>query len=696
MKVILAEKPSVARTIAPIVGASTKKEGYLEGNNYQVTWAIGHLVQLSMPKTYGFEKWSLEHLPIIPNPFKLEILEDPGIRKQFHIIAGLFKGCSEIIVATDAGREGELIFRYIHQLAGVAESITIKRLWISDLTNSTIKKGLEQLRPIKEFDNIFKAAKARSEADWLIGINFTQGYTLACEKRKPLSIGRVQSATLRLIVDRYNENINFQSIPFFIPKITLEDATKPFVLSCEEKFKNWEVAEQILSGLKDSMSPPIESSDTLSKEKAPLLYDLTTLQRTANKVYGFTAKETLDTAQTLYERHKAITYPRTDSQYLAIVQKHEIVKTFENMANVSIRDTTTKSLKTTCINGVNDSLVFNNGKVTDHHAIIPTGKSILLNSLSENEKKLYLMIVQRFYQSFLPECEKTTRRLQTIIKERVFVATSKQILKKGWRVLSPEQELETMLPTLQPQESRKILDQDVHKGMTKPKPIYTESSLLGTMETAGQFVQDKALREGLKERGLGTPATRAATIETLIKREYVIRENGKLLPTELGVGLINSIKELSVCSPELTGDWEYKLKQVERGELGYNDFMKEIRSYVIHTFPKLLEAANMVKGLRTLEEIERDFSFGKCPKCSKGAIRKGKKSAYCTNWNSDPKCDFTIWITSFGKKLADSQIKSLVIKRETQRLKGFKSKAGKSYDAQLILDKEFKVKLIFQ
>ncbi|TXN37731.1 DNA topoisomerase III [Flagellimonas hymeniacidonis] len=696
MKVILAEKPSVARTIASVVGASTRKDGYFEGNDYQVTWAIGHLVGLSMPKAYGYEKWSLNHLPIIPQPFKLEIIEDPSIKKQFKVIESLFKNCKEIIVATDAGREGELIYRYIHLLAIPAENVTIKRLWISDLTDNTIRKGLEQLRPIAEFDLLYHAARARSEADWLVGINFTQGYTLASGKGKPLSIGRVQTATLRLIVDRYSEHTSFQSTAFFIPKITLEDPNKPFVLSCEEKYKDRASAELLLNDLKDSMSAPIESTNKVSREKAPLLYDLTTLQRTANKVYKYTAKQTLDTAQALYERHKLVTYPRTDSQYLTVIQKPEIIKTFEKMDTISIREITTDSLKETCIKGVTDNPVFNNGKVTDHHAIIPTGKTGRLDDLSEVEKNLYLMIVQRFYQSFLPDCEKTTRRLQTIIGEQFFNTSSKQTLKIGWRVLSPEGEPEAMLPTLQPKECRTILETVIHEGMTKPKPIYTESSLLGSMETAGQFVQDKSLREGLKERGLGTPATRAAIIETLIKREYIIRAKGKLLPTEIGAGLINSIKELSVCSPELTGDWEFKLKQVERGDLAYEEFMSEIRSYVNITFPKLLESAQMVKELQTSEEKERDFSFGSCPKCSGGEIRKGKKSAYCTNWNADPKCNFTIWLSSFGKKLTDTQVSNLIHKRETSKLKGFKSKAGKPFSAQLVLDSEFKVKLLFQ
>jgi DNA topoisomerase-3 len=695
MKTILAEKPSVARTIASVVGASHRKDGYMEGNGYQVTWAIGHLVGLSMPEAYGFDKWSLDHLPIVPEPFKLQVTDDPGIKKQFKVIKSLFNDSSQIIVATDAGREGELIFRYIHQLANPPKSIPIKRLWISDLTEATIKKGMEQLRPIAEFDRIYFAAKARSEADWLVGINFTQGYTLASKKYQALSIGRVQTATLRLIVDRYIENKAFQSKPFYVPKITLEDPGDPFELSCVQKFADRAEAEKIMNGFNGELSPIISRADKTTTEKPPLLYDLTTLQRTANKAYKYTAQQTLDVIQALYEKHKLVTYPRTDSQYLATNQKDEVGKIFDGIEGFNIQGTETDRLKDECLSNLDGSPLFNDGKVTDHHAIIPTGNNTELSSLSEMERNIFLMIIQRFFQSFLSDCIKANRRLSTFIGEHEFQAVSNQVVKIGWRLLSSKTEKEVALPETEEGAQRIISETSVHEGMTKPKALYSESSLLGIMETAGQLIQDKSLRESLKERGLGTPATRASIIETLIKRQYVVRDKAKLLPTELGSTLIGSIKDLSICSPELTGEWEFKLKQLERNESSYKGFIEEIKNYVCVEFPKLLESAKKVAEIQTPQELARNFSLGKCPKCASGEIKKGKQSYYCSNWNQDPKCDFTVWNSIAKKKVTDTLVKELIVKGSTKKLKGFTSKAGKKFEAKLVLDEEKKVKLSF-
>ena len=694
MKTILAEKPSVARTIAAVVGAYQRKDGYLEGNGYQVTWALGHLVGLSMPEAYGFKNWSLDHLPLIPQSFKLQVADDPGIKKQFKVIQSLFQNTNEIIVATDAGREGELIFRHIHQLAQPPKQMPIKRLWISDLTAATIRKGLSELRPISEFDCLYFAAKARSEADWLVGINFTQGYTVASAKDKPLSIGRVQTATLRLIVDRYLEHLGFQSKPFYVPRINLKHSTEPFTLSCETKFQDKTEAERLLDGLV-GQTVAILKEDKEVKEKPPLLYDLTTLQRTANKVHGFTAQQTLDAAQALYEKHKLISYPRTDSRYLAANQKEAVSKVFSSLPSLECNGVQTNTLTIVCIANIAENPVFNDGKISDHHAIIPTGTSIDLGVLGAIEKSVFLLIVQRFYQSFLSDCIKAQRKLIADIQDHTFSASCSQITTKGWRLLSPATDQEITLLDIPKDRKIPILEGFIHEGVTKPKPLFTESSLLGAMETAGQFVSDKSLRESLKERGLGTPATRASIIETLIKRVYINREKSKLIPSEIGIALIESLRNLSVASPELTGEWEYQLKRLERNELAYEAFMDNITSYVQETFPQVVAAAQKVAQLQTQEEQLRNQSFGPCPKCQTGDIRKGKKSFYCSHWNQDPKCDFTVWMSHCNKKLTDVQVVQLISTGETKKLKGFKSKAGKAFEAKLILDEAHKVKLSF-
>ncbi|MDC6367226.1 MULTISPECIES: type IA DNA topoisomerase [Flavobacteriaceae] len=693
MKTILAEKPSVAFSIASIVGASQKKEGYMEGNGYRVTWAIGHLVGLSMPLAYGHEKWSLDYLPIIPNPFKLHVSSAIGPNKQFQTIKTLFHESTEIIVATDAGREGELIFRYIHTLANTPSNIPIKRLWISDLTDATIKKGLRDLRPAADFDRLYFAAKARSEADWLVGINFTQGFTLASGKNKALSIGRVQTATLKLIVQRYLDDQRFRSTSFYVPMLSLENGEVSLKLSSEDKFEQKELAEHILLNVKGTLSPKITREDTLSSEKPPVLYDLTTLQRTVNKVYGYTAQQTLDMVQVLYEKHKVVSYPRTDSQYLANAQEKDVATVFDTLEGFSINGVVTDTLKKDI--AIEGNPVFNDKKVSDHHAIIPTGRSIDLSILKENERNVFLMIVQRFFQTFLPLCKKANRKLFFELNGHTFSASSTQIVELGWRILSPNDDTGNVLPELRQGTQLKIIDIEIHEGKTKPKPLFSDSSLLGAMETAGKLVSDPKIREGLKDRGLGTPATRAAIIETLIKREYVLRNKTKLIPTDMGCGLIDALGDLDICSPGFTGEWEYKLKQIERNELSYADFMLDIGSYVKRTFPSLLESASKVSQIKTPDEISKSFSYGKCPKCKQGEIRKGKKGAYCSNWNQEPKCDFSIWSVVANKKLTDIQITDLLVKRETRKLKGFKSKQGKSFDAQLVLDKDFKVKFSF-
>lgn len=693
--VILAEKPSVARDIAKIVGATQKKDGFLEGGNYKVTWAIGHLVGLAMPKSYGYENWDLSQLPIIPKPFKLEVTPDPGIRKQFKVIKELFSVSDQIIVATDAGREGELIFRYIYQIAKPSNSVEVKRLWISDLTEKTIKKGLQDLKPISHYDNLYYSGKARSEADWLVGINFTQAFTVASKKRKALSIGRVQTATLRIIVDRYVENSTFKKVLYYVPKITLSHNSPDFKMVSEEKYESKDVANQFLEGLKGTTTPPIKVNNKRISETPPVLYDLTTLQREANKMYGNTAKQTLDIAQSLYEKHKATTYPRTDSQHLADNQKEDVYEVFNAISDINIRAIELNDIKDVCLKNIPGSKVFNDSKVSDHHAIIPTTERIDIKNLNEKELQIYFMIVARFYQAFLDPCIKHTRSFNTVIKEVPFSSSTTEIINKGWRCLLPEKKEIEMLPDLADGAHKLIIHCQVDEGETKPKALFTENTLLAMMETAGKLVNHKALRETLKDKGLGTSATRAGIIETLIKRQYVLREKGKLIPTEIAIELIKAISHLSICSPELTGSIESKLNQIEKGTYNYSSFTEDMNAYVNELLPEIIKSGNDISKISTPGEKLKNVSFGSCPKCKNGEVRKGKKSTYCSNWNGDPKCDFGIWLNISGKSLSDTQIKELITKGSLNKIKGFKSKAGKNFEAGLKLDEAFKVNFVF-
>ena len=691
MKTIIAEKPSVARDIAKIVGASQRKDGYLEGNGHHVTWAIGHLVGLAMPKAYGHEKWELSTLPIVPEHFKLEVTNDPGIKKQLATIKELFSKTDEIIVATDAGREGELIFRYIYELTKPPIEPTIKRLWISDMTEKTIRKGLQELKPISDYDRLYHSGKARSESDWLVGINFTQAFTLASKKNKALSIGRVQTATLRLIVDRYNENTTFTSVPFYVPRIKLDHEGVEFQLSGEQKYDRENLALELLTGLKGTQTPPIAVSNKQSSEAPPFLYDLTTLQREANKMYGLTAKKTLDVAQSLYEKHKATTYPRTDSQYLATNQTEDVKEIFNSFPGFSVHGVELKPLVPDCLSNVNGNRVFNDAKISDHHAIIPTTTKVDLGNLGEEERQIYLMIVARFFQSFYLPCIKETRSFKTELRGLGFSATSTVVKEKGWRTLLPDpKESAPKLPDMPTGLQKIVLDSEVFRGQTKPKPIFNESTLLGAMETAGKFVQDRELKESLKEKGLGTSATRAGIIETLIKREYVQRQKKQLIPSEVAIGLIKSLSHLSICSPELTGEVEHKLNLMEKGSFDYSKFIKEMKEYVRSLLPDIIKSGESVSHIKTAEEKKASVDYGQCPKCKQGHIKKGKKAYYCTNWNAETKCDFTVWMTKSDKKLSDSQIKALIGKGKTGKIKGFKSKAGKTFDASLKLDTSFK------
>jgi DNA topoisomerase-3 len=608
MKVVIAEKPSVAREYARILGATQRREGYLEGNGYAVTWAIGHLVQLADAEAYGCEKWRLEDLPILPEPFQLAVTGDEGLRKQFNVIKDLFAKAEEIIVGTDAGREGELIFRYIYQVSGCDKPF--KRLWISSQTDAAIREGFRNLRPGTEYDNLYFAARSRSEADWLVGINATRALTLSARAKSVLSLGRVQTPVLAMICDRYLEHVNFKPEPYWLLSVTLSKDGQAFKARHPVVFKTAEEAE----ATRQKVEPTATCTKAETKkvfEGAPLLFDLTSLQQETNKRFGFSAQQTLDVAQALYERHKLITYPRTGSRYLTddlypkIPALLDVVGSKARFAGHAAR------LRQSPIS----RRPINNEKVTDHHALLPTETNPNAAHLSPDEEKLYDLIVTRFLAAFSPPCEKEVTTLEFLSGGVLFRANGSVILVPGWRAVEEEvketgkkgnkkedkkedddEEENQSLPKVYVNDVLPAKDPTVVKKMTKAKPVHTESSLLKLMETAGKELDDEELRQAIKECGLGTPATRAAVIETLFTREYIARDKKKIVPTEKGLQVYGLVKDRSIASVGLTGNWEKALNLIARGERNYEQFIGAIHRYAQKVVDGLREAGTQYKG----------------------------------------------------------------------------------------------------
>lgn len=609
MKVVIAEKPSVAREYARILGATQRREGYQEGNGYAVTWAIGHLVQLADAEAYGCEKWRLEDLPILPEPFQLAVTGDEGLRKQFNVIKDLFARAEEIIVGTDAGREGELIFRYIYQVSGCDKPF--KRLWISSQTDQAIREGFRNLRPGTEYDNLYFAARSRSEADWLVGINATRALTLSARAKSVLSLGRVQTPVLAMICDRYLEHVNFKPEAYWLLSIGLEKDGQKFKARHPPVFKTAEDAE----AARQKVEPTATCTKAETKkvfEGAPLLFDLTSLQQETNKRFGFSAQQTLDLAQALYERHKLITYPRTGSRYLTDDIYPKIPALLDVVAG--------KPKFTAHANGLRQRPIsrrpINNEKVTDHHALLPTETNPNAARLSPDEEKLYDLIVTRFLAAFSPPCEKEVTVLEFLSGGLLFRASGSVILVPGWRAVEEEvkeagkkgnkkedkkedddaEEENQSLPKVHVGDVLPVKDPAVVKKMTKAKPVHTESSLLKLMETAGKELDDEELRQAIKECGLGTPATRAAVIETLFTREYIARDKKKIVPTEKGLQVYGLVKDRSIASVGLTGNWEKALNLIARGERNYEQFIGAIHRYAQKVVDGLREAGTQYKG----------------------------------------------------------------------------------------------------
>lgn len=701
MKTIIAEKPSVAKEIAHIVGADKREEGYMQGNGYYVTWAFGHLVQPAMPETYGMKGFHAENLPVIPDPFVLVPRQvktengykpDAGVLAQIKIIGKLFDSSERIIVATDAGREGELIFRYLYAYLGCRKPFD--RLWISSLTDTAIREGLLNLRDGKEYDNLYHAAKARSEADWLVGINGTQALTIAAG-RGTYSVGRVQTPTLGMVCERYWEHKRFESKPFWQVHFGVVDADSGNILkfTSANRWTDKATATDIYNKVKETGSVIITKVATKRKvEKAPLLYDLTTLQKEANSQHGFTAEHTLSIAQKLYEA-KFITYPRTSSRYISDDVFATLPKLFKNLENHSEYGEKVKLLpgsedySKNCVNAA---------KVTDHHALLITENAAI--GLFKDEKIVYDMILCRMIEAFSADCIKDITSVSAQVDHEVEFGISGSIIRQtGWRALSLKEKnnrqdkdadatdnevKEQVIPNWQEGQHVTLSGCTITEGKTKPKPLHTESTLLAAMETAGKEIEDDTMRQAMKDSGIGTPATRAAIIETLLKREYMVRQQKKLVPTEKGLALHSVVKNMAIANVEMTGKWEAELAKIERGEASADGFTHSIEGYTREITAELLGCDRL---------FSHKDSGCQCPKCKQGTMQFFGKVVRSSN----KECGMPVFKQVAGKLLTDADITDLLTKGKTRTLNGFTSKQGKSFSAAIAFDENFNTKFVF-
>jgi DNA topoisomerase-3 len=580
MKVCIAEKPSVAREIAEVLGAKTKREGYIEGNGYQVTWTFGHLCTLKEPHDYSpdWKSWDLRFLPMIPPRFGIKLIDNEGYIKQFKIIESLMKNAEEIINCGDAGQEGELIQRWVIQKSGC--NCPVKRLWISSLTEEAIREGFKRLHDQSEYKKLYEAGLSRAIGDWILGMNATRLYTLRYGKNKQvMSIGRVQTPTLALIVNRTKEIENFKPEQYWELKTVYRDTT---FSSAQGKFTKKEEGEELLQKITDKPFTVTDVSKKKGKEAPPRLFDLTSLQVECNKKFSFSADETLKLIQSLYEK-KITTYPRVDTTFLSDDIYPKIPQILKGLTDYATFTTPLLAEKIP-----KSKKVFDNSKVTDHHAIIPTGVSP--RNLSENETKVFDLVAKRFIAAFYPDCEVSTTTVLGEVEDVKFKTTGRQILKPGWRVVF-EKEAKVIENEQEQEDENKVLPDFVNgesgphkpdfaeKWTTPPKP-YTEATLLRAMETAGKSVENEELRDVLKENGIGRPSTRAAIIETLFKRNYVRKERKNLFATQIGMELIETIDEELLKSAELTGIWEKKLRQIEQGKYEASAFIEELKEMV--------------------------------------------------------------------------------------------------------------------
>lgn len=695
---VIAEKPSVARDIAKVLKAGQKGDGCLIGEEYVVSWAVGHLVTLAEPEDYDekYKKWNLSQLPIIPEQMKLKAV--PKTRPQLKILHKWMnsKEIDSIICATDSGREGELIFRYIYDIVKCKKPF--RRLWISSMTEQAVREGFAALKDGGEYDLLYHSAKCRSEADWLVGMNATRAYTT--QYHALLSIGRVQTPTLAIIVERQKEIDAFVPEDYFELQADFGDFRGTWIDKEEHsRIPKEETAKALAAKVqgKPALVEKVEKEE--KRTPPPLLYDLTELQRDCNRKFGFSAKKTLDIAQGLYEKRKAITYPRTDSRYLSDDMKGKATHTVQRLAELEQYAGFAQPLLAE--GGMSFSKrIMDNSKVTDHHAIIPTDGKLRPDTFSEDEQKVFSLVAARFLAVFYPYYRYEVTKITVRTEGEAFLAKGTVILEEGWqaveKALAPspargkKKEEEQKLPPVQEGEARRTEKTKVLRKKTAPPLPYTESSLLSAMENAGRFVEDETLREQMKDSGLGTPATRAAIIERLLTVGYIVRKGKTLVPTEKGQKLIAIVPD-EMRSPQTTGKWEKGLASIAKGKMSEERFMESIRRYVRFL---VQDAASGRKADIVFPEESRrgkgrkTNSFGKCPLCGRDVL-ENTKAFYCAGWKGG--CKFTLWKDSlkpYGVEMDGAFAKKLLKEGKTERLPVALPQTGEKGTAVFLLNKE--------
>jgi len=701
LTLVIAEKPSVGRDLARVLpGPFAKHEGYLEGPEHIITWAVGHLVQLAEPDEYDpkFKRWRMADLPIVPEHFKL-VVRDERSRKQMSVVTTQLHRADvgEVINACDAGREGELIFAYLYEKAD--SKLPVRRLWLSSMTAAAMRDAFATLRPAAELSQLEQAARSRSEADWIVGMNATRAATIRLRSSfdGAVSLGRVQTPTLAIIARREEEIRAFQPEPYWLVDARFEpadDASRRyggrFHAGAKPRLATEAEALAIVAAVRDRAGEITKVEKREVTEKPPMLYDLTSLQRDANTRFGFSARRTLGAAQRLYEEHKALTYPRTNSRFLTTDMAGEIKPTAELVgARPEYREA---AAYVTGLDLLPLARVIDDSKVTDHHAIIPTRAEHPVDKMDADDRRVYDLVVRRFLAAFHPEAVLENTRVETTVAEHVFRTRGKVLLVPGWRGVylagaedaepggenqADEDEVdEQALPRLAQGEPSRTLEVDALAKETKPPRRYTDASLLGAMETAGKLVDDEELREAMKDSGIGTPATRASIIERLIDVGYVERDGRALVATEKGLNVIRLLGEHALTSPDLTGSWEHRLGRIERGEDSREQFMRDIAGFAKETV-EVLDAT--LKDVR----IPR-ANLGPCPVCGHDIVENRK--GYSCWAREDPGCGFVIWKGKAGKQLPLAVARELIATGRTARpVTGFRGRSGRSFRARLAL-----------
>src|SRR4051812_46458530 len=690
---VIAEKPSVGRDVARVLpGPFAKHEGYLEGPEHVISWAVGHLVQLAEPDEYDpkFKKWRMADLPIIPHPFKL-VVRDERSKKQMGVVTKLLgrDDVDLVVNACDAGREGELIFAYLYEKAAAKKPV--KRLWLNSMTMQAMREAFAHLRDASELELLEAAARSRSEADWIVGMNATRAATIRLRSSfdGAVSLGRVQTPTLAILARREEEIRAFVPEPYWLVDAQFAASGERgyegrYHAGAQPRLASAEEAASIVEAVRDGRGTITKLEKTTRKERAPLLYDLTSLQREGNTRFGFSARRTLGAAQRLYEEHKALTYPRTSSRYLTSDMVAELKPTAEQVGRH--REYAQAAAFVTGLDLLPLSRVVDDEKVGDHHAIIPTNAQHVLERMNQDDRKIYDMVARRFLAAFHPEAVFENTRVETTVAEHIFRTRGKVLIEAGWRGVYGEladsgredddEGREQQLPRLAQGEQADVRKVESLEKETKPPRRYTDASLLGAMETAGKLVDDDELREAMKDSGIGTPATRAAIIERLIDVGYVEREARALVTTEKGLNVIRLLAEHPLTSPGLTGDWERRLALIEQGEDSRERFMRDIAGFAESTVTELDAKLKDVRIPRA--------NLGPCPVCGHDIV-ENRKGFSC--WSrEDPGCGFVIWKGKAGKQLNGPIARELIQRGFTEKpVTGFKGRSGRSFRARLAL-----------